>query len=833
MHSILNHRNDTRHSLGLTPISKDLTPSKVRSNLSTRYSKTAKRFHIRRWLSLAVTLTLSVLSQSVLAQSTFNNPTRISISDDISSEASPYPSNISVSGLSGSVSKVTVTLTDLNFGFPRDVDILLAGPNGQSVILMSDANGDGTGHIINKTLTFDDGAVLPLPSDNTLTSGIYKPTNFDSETDLFPGSAPVTSYGTTLSVFNGTNPNSTWSLYMVDDNFDDPFGELPQEITRGWSLAVTTQTMPPSDRSVWSITGNLNVARIFHAATLLRDGKVLIIGGFGGGPSNSAELYDPVTGIWINAASSNLIHFYPTATLLPSGKVLVVSDDTVGIPTGGGVELFDPSKGTWSLTGRLNNQAYRTYHTATLLPNGKVLVAGGANGDWFFIATKSAELYDPATGTWTPTGNLNKPRALHTATLLPNGKVLVAGGIDWDEGGPIYDSAELYDPDTGIWSATGSLTTARSDHTATLLASGKVLVAGGLLLNRDYFVTNSAELYDPSTGNWSTTGSLSTTRHGQTATRLPDGEVLVAGGSSTNNASNTTLNTAELYNSSTGTWRLTRSLNKARQWHTATLLTNSSVLVAGGNGNSAELYSSTPTNPIDDAQFFVRQQYLDFLGREPDTVGFQNWVNTLGNCSNGGFGEFDRPDCDRVHVSAGFYLSEEFRIRGYWTYRFYQTSFGRAPRYTEFVPDMLKIGGEQSPTQETTSKQAFTDEWVNRPEFKAKYDQLNSPGAYVDEVLHTASVTLSNRDALVSALQSGQKTRAQVLREIVESKEVEDKFFIEGFVSMQYFGYLKRDPDLIGFNNWVQTLQADPSNFRHMIFGFIYSTEYRSRFGLL
>ena len=241
--------------------------------------------------------------------------------------------------------------------------------------------------------------------------------------------------------------------------------------------------------------------------------------------------------------------------------------------------------------------------------------------------------------------------------------------------------------------------------------------------------------------------------------------------------------------------------------------------------------STSVQHPIDDAQFFVRQQYLDFLGREPDTIGFQNWVNTLANCPNGSFGEFDRPDCDRVHVSAGFYLSEEFRIRGYWAYRFYQASLGRAPRYAEFVPDMLKVGGEQSPAQETTSKQAFTDEWVNRPDFKAKYDQLSSPSAYVDEVLHTAGVTLSNRDALVSALQSGQKSRAQLLREIVESQEVEDKFFIEGFVSMQYFGYLKRDPDAIGFSNWVQTLQADPSNFRHMIFGFIYSTEYRSRFG--
>jgi cytochrome c peroxidase len=240
--------------------------------------------------------------------------------------------------------------------------------------------------------------------------------------------------------------------------------------------------------------------------------------------------------------------------------------------------------------------------------------------------------------------------------------------------------------------------------------------------------------------------------------------------------------------------------------------------------------STSSANAIDDPQFFVRQQYRDFLGREPDAVGFDNWVSTLVNCPSGGFGELDNPQCDRVHISAGFYQSDEFRGRGYWIYRFYQTSLDRAPLYTEFAPDMLKVGGAQSPEAETASKLAFTNDWVNRADFKARYDGLNDAG-YVDALLGTADVTLSNRDALLLALQSGQETRAQVLRDIVESKEVEDKFFIEGFVSMQYFGYLHRNPDSIGYNNWVQSLRADPGNYRHMIFGFIYSTEYRQRFG--
>jgi hypothetical protein len=180
---------------------------------------------------------------------TFTNPIRIA--DGFSTElspASPYPSEIAVSGLPGSVTKVTVTLNNLNFGSPPDADVLLVGPNGQSVILMSDARGDGTGHIINMTLTFDDAALSPLPSDQSLRSDTYKPTNFDSAADLFPAPAPFGPYGATLSVFNGTNPNGTWSLYVVDDNPDNPFDDFGPdvEIAGGWSVTVTTTAPIPN-----------------------------------------------------------------------------------------------------------------------------------------------------------------------------------------------------------------------------------------------------------------------------------------------------------------------------------------------------------------------------------------------------------------------------------------------------------------------------------------------------------------------------------------------------------------------------------------------------------
>src|SRR5205807_1013941 len=177
----------------------------------------------------------------------------------------------------------------------------------------------------------------------------------------------------------------------------------------------------------------------------------------------------------------------------------------------------------------------RTAFTATLLPNGKVLVAGGdpASGGTLPGATATAELYDPSTGSWSVTGSMAFPRNGHTATLLPDGKVLVAGGATPGTayGGAVQSAAtaaaELYDPSTGSWSVTASMATARFAHTATLLPSGNVLVAGGY---NGSGAPAEAELYDPSTGGWTVTGSMTTSRTGATATLLRSGNVLVAGG---------------------------------------------------------------------------------------------------------------------------------------------------------------------------------------------------------------------------------------------------------------------------------------------------------------
>ena len=238
--------------------------------------------------------------------------------------------------------------------------------------------------------------------------------------------------------------------------------------------------------------------------------------------------------------------------------------------------------------------------------------------------------------------------------------------------------------------------------------------------------------------------------------------------------------------------------------------------------------TNTPIT-ITDIDFFVQQQYIDFLGRMPDSTGFANWVATLTACPDGGFGENLNPGCDRVHVSAGFYLSTEFQGRGYWAYRYYDAALGRRATYKEFIPDMQKVGGALSPQQEAVAKDQYMNDFVLKDEFKALYDGTSNQG-YLDKLEQTSGVTISNKATLVAALNGGTQTRAQGLRTFIESQPVFDKFFNRGFVTMQYFGYLRRDPDPIGFKNWVDTLNADPSNFRHMIFGFIYSTEYRNRF---
>lgn len=232
-------------------------------------------------------------------------------------------------------------------------------------------------------------------------------------------------------------------------------------------------------------------------------------------------------------------------------------------------------------------------------------------------------------------------------------------------------------------------------------------------------------------------------------------------------------------------------------------------------------------NPINNASFFVRMQYIDFLSREPEQAGFDAWLGVLNRCGGGGTGS--DPSCDRVAVSSSFFRSDEFQFKGYFVYRFYTTSFGRRPTYAEIIQDMRRVTG-QTGEEVIAKRDAFAARWVERADFRARYDALSN-AAFVDALLLTAKVQTAIRDTLISDLEAGRKTRGQVLRAIVESPEVNQREYNGAFVAMQYFGYLRRDPEPEGYAAWLQVIERNPADYRTMVHGFATSVEYRKRFG--
>jgi WD40 repeat protein len=344
------------------------------------------------------------------------------------------------------------------------------------------------------------------------------------------------------------------------------------------------QSSAPQDFNIqifahgFQATNSMASSRFAHAATLLNNGKVLVTGGLdaSGNTQASAEIYDPTSGSFSSTGSMGTARQSHTATLLSSGKVLVTGGlDSTQNPLAT-AEIYDTSLGTFSPAPG-NMQIARASHTATLLNSGKVLIAGWGNA--------TAELFDPATGIFAPTGSMLSARVSHTATLLNTGKVLLTGGI---QGAPpnttVLAESELYDPGAGTFSQTlSSLATAREWHTACLLPDGKVLVTGGL--NRAGNAISSVELFDPSSEGFTPAkGNMETARAFHTSTALKDGTVLVTGGDD----GIAPLGTAEVYDPTTGVFSPTGSMGTARQSHTATLLSDGKVLIIGGaNGIGA------------------------------------------------------------------------------------------------------------------------------------------------------------------------------------------------------------------------------------------------------
>jgi uncharacterized protein (TIGR03437 family) len=352
-------------------------------------------------------------------------------------------------------------------------------------------------------------------------------------------------------------------------------------------VGICAATILGQTPGTFTATGNMTTPRALHSATLLPNGKVLITqGSYGPSSSYAAELYDPATRNF--TATGGTTTFGGIATLLGNGKVLITGASDAA-------QLYDPATDTFNPTGAYLGDFYYgdSFYpdTATLLPDGRVLIVGDAAGNGYL---EREELYDPVAGTFKLTGVMhtfgdNVIWTGHTATLLPNGKVLLTGGVSEDFG--TFRVAELYDPLTGTFTATGSMTTPRAEHTATLLPDGTVLIAGGQYIG----AMASAEIYNPATGTFSSIGNMTTSRTGHTATLLPNGTVLLAGGGSAS---------AEIYNPATGTFSFTGNMAASRFWQAATLLPDGTILVTGGVSDarvalaSAELYMPLSLIPV-------------------------------------------------------------------------------------------------------------------------------------------------------------------------------------------------------------------------------------------
>ena len=369
--------------------------------------------------------------------------------------------------------------------------------------------------------------------------------------------------------------------------------------------ATRTHTPTPASVSsgIWSLAGSMAAPRYDHGIALLQNGQVLVTAGRNVWDHSvllaSSELYDPSVGTWSVTGSLNTARFgFGNLVTLNNGNVLIAGGtDTSGSGDFSSVEVYEPIAGIWSYTGNLNTPRRRA--TLTLLNDGRVLIAGGAyggpNGNRFLA---SAEIYDPATGIWSFTGNMNVAREGHTAVRLLDGRVLIAGGEGpWNV---FSNKAEIYDPVTGNWSLAGTTSAGWQFASMTVLRDGKVLVAGGWGGGSARYA--NADLYVPASGTWTSTGSMNVARAAHIAALLSDGRVLIAGGDNPDG----TLQSSEIYDPATGVWSFDANMQVDRSAHQVMQLPGGKVLAVGGwQGHpstgplaSSEIFASYPSETL-------------------------------------------------------------------------------------------------------------------------------------------------------------------------------------------------------------------------------------------
>lgn len=342
---------------------------------------------------------------------------------------------------------------------------------------------------------------------------------------------------------------------------------------------VITQQAGPGGGGELTATRGMSSKRAAHTATLLESGRVLITGGFvgDGGGLSSSELFDPERGAFTSAPNMKTARSGHTATRLPGGKVLIAGGYNGGYLAT--TEIYDPVTNRFAPAGAMT--APRSGHVATLLNDGRVLLAGGVGTGWTFLST--AEIYDPRTGVFTATGSMSVARESHTATLLADGRVLVTGGHRGRRAAiTIYTSCEIFDPTTGTFTSGGNMTVKRHKHEAVALRDGRVLIVGGSDERDGDGAYKNAEIYDPRSKSFSAVANNMTTARYKlqgTVILLKNGKVLIAGGA----------HRAEVFDPATNRFLpVSGDMGTKRLFATATLLNDGAVLIAGGysDGNT-------------------------------------------------------------------------------------------------------------------------------------------------------------------------------------------------------------------------------------------------------
>jgi hypothetical protein len=385
------------------------------------------------------------------------------------------------------------------------------------------------------------------PGPVAVASGTARPAP-SAVADASPGSSPSSGPGAQVSgkptptpslVFgNGTwagadsQPQAAWASAVVRLH-DGRIMVIGGAASQSSNDAVATAAIFDPATGHWSRVTDMLQPRAYATAVTLNDGSVLVAGGSRNGqPLDTAERYIPDSGTWVAAGRLNLPRTQGGLTLLADGRALATGGGIEGGPTWNSTasaEIFNPKTSQWSLVPPM--AVARARHTAVLLPDGEVLVAGGATTFHLDagIVSASAELFNPRTNSWRAAASMPEPRYVHESVLLHDGRVLLAGGwYAMSNADPSHETAVIYDPATDKWSATGSMTTARAEFGLAMLLDGRVLVAGGT--DKNYNLTVTAELFDPVTGSWTPTGNLKVATMWSAIQTLADGRVLISGG---------------------------------------------------------------------------------------------------------------------------------------------------------------------------------------------------------------------------------------------------------------------------------------------------------------